>query len=568
MNRPVRIRSCIAATFAAVVTLSAATDSGLGSIGKGDLKEWLSYIASDELEGRALYSTGLGLAAAYIEQHLRTWGAKPAGDIGASYLQTVRVLGVKATGHSTVTIEVGGQTRTFADGAGITFPKNVGGKRRLTIDRVEFAGYGVDAPRANHVDVAGKDVKGAAVVWLGTRGPREMGGLPSRRLLAGRNRYATEQLQAAAAIGPERVPEVAGAGRAGSAQAAGAAASGGRGEQIPAVDFTTTERLDRPVPPNVTASDEFFELLFSRAPTRYEELKRKAEAQEPLPSFRLNGVTLIFNLDSDYEIVRTQLTYNVVAIVEGSDPQLGNTFVAFGAHYDHVGYSDGEIVSSADGRRHAAPPQSGFVKPGAEDDRIWNGADDDGSGTVAMMALAKAFAGGPPPKRSLLFVWHAGEERGRLGSLFFADYPSVPLANIVTQLNIDMVGRNRDNKPGERQTVYLVGSDRISSELDTVTRAANSALAKPMTLNYEFNDPSDPEQLYFRSDHYSYAAKGIPVIFFTTGLHPDYHMNTDEVSKIEFDKMAHVTELIYQTGWRVANLDHAPVRDNKGARAK
>lgn len=568
MNRPVRIRSCIAATFAAVVTLSAATDSGLGSIGKGDLKEWLSYIASDELEGRALYSTGLGLAAAYIEQHLRTWGAKPAGDIGVSYLQTVRVLGVKATGHSTVTIEVGGQTRTFADGAGITFPKNVGGKRRLTIDRVEFAGYGVDAPRANHVDVAGKDVKGAAVVWLGSRGPREMGGSPSRRLLAGRNRYATEQLQAAAAIGPERVPEVAGAGRAGSAQAAGAAAGGGRGEQIPAADFTTTERLDRPVPPNVTASDEFFELLFSRAPTRYEELKRKAEAQEPLPSFRLNGVTLIFNLDSDYEIVRTQLTYNVVAIVEGSDPQLGNTFVAFGAHYDHVGYSDGEIVSSADGRRRAAPPQSGFVKPGAEDDRIWNGADDDGSGTVAMMALAKAFAGGPRPKRSLLFVWHAGEERGRLGSLFFADYPSVPLANIVTQLNIDMVGRNRDDKPGERQTVYLVGSDRISSELDAVTRAANSALAKPMTLNYEFNDPSDPEQLYFRSDHYSYAAKGIPVIFFTTGLHPDYHMNTDEVSKIEFDKMARVTELIYQTGWRVANLDHAPVRDNKGARAK
>ena len=89
-----------------------------------------------------------------------------------------------------------------------------------------------------------------------------------------------------------------------------------------------------------------------------------------------------------------------------------------------------------------------------------------------------------------------------------------------------------------------------------------------MTLDYEFNDPNDPEQLYFRSDHYSYAAKGIPVIFFTTGLHPDYHMNTDEVSKIEFDKMARIAGLIYETGWRVANLDHAPVRDNKGARAK
>src|SRR5712671_38970 len=220
MNRPVRIRICLAATLAAVVTLSAATDNALGSIDKGDLKEWLSYIASDELEGRGLYSTGLGLAAAYIENHLRMWGTKPAGDNRVSYLQTVRVLGVKATSHSTVTIEVGGQARTFADGAGVTFPRNVGGKRRLTIDRVEFAGYGIDAPRANHLDFAGKDVKGAAVVWLGARGPRERNGSTSRALLAGRNRYATEQLRASAGIGPERVT----GGRAGAAGEAGGAA--------------------------------------------------------------------------------------------------------------------------------------------------------------------------------------------------------------------------------------------------------------------------------------------------------------------------------------------------------
>ena len=181
MKRPVRIRVCVAATLAAVVTLSAVTDNGLGSIDKGDLKEWLSYIASDELEGRALYSTGLGLAAGYIENHLRMWGAKPAGDNGVSYLQTVRVLGVKSTGHSTVTVEVGGESRTFAEGQGVTFPKNVGRKRRLTIDHVEFAGYGVDAPRANHVDYAGKDVKGAAVIWLGARGPRDLNASTSGR---------------------------------------------------------------------------------------------------------------------------------------------------------------------------------------------------------------------------------------------------------------------------------------------------------------------------------------------------------------------------------------------------
>jgi Zn-dependent M28 family amino/carboxypeptidase len=134
-------------------------------------------------------------------------------------------------------------------------------------------------------------------------------------------------------------------------------------------------------------------------------------------------------------------------------------------------------------------------------------------------------------------------------------------------LNIDMIGRNRDDKPDESNTVYLVGSDRISSELHEINRAANRSLPKPLTLDYEMNDPSDLEQVYYRSDHYSYAAKGIPIIFFTTGLHADYHANTDEVSKIEFDKMARVAQLVYETALRVANLDHAPSRDNKGPRA-
>jgi hypothetical protein len=568
MNRRLGpIRTCVAATLVAVVTLSATTGGGIGSINRDDLKEWLSHIASDELGGRALYSTGLGLAAAYIENHLRSWKAKPAGDEGTSYLQTVRVLGVRTTGRSSVTVEVGGQLRTFVDGDGVTFPKNVGGRQRLTIDRVEFAGYGLDAPRSSHVDFAGKDVKAAAVVWLGTRGPRAVNGSPSASLLAGRNRYATEQLHAAAGIGPERTSE---AGRAGGAEGAGrvgGAGGPGRGA-IPEADFTTSQRLDLPAAPNMTASDAFFDFLFSRAPTRYDDLKRRADAQEPLPSFRLSGVRLTFNLDPQYEIVRTQLTHNVAAIIEGSDPQLKNSYVAYGAHYDHLGYAEGEVTTGGGTPRRLGAPTFGFVKPGAESDRVWNGADDDGSGTVALMALVKAFAEGPRPKRSLLFVWHSGEERGRYGSLFFADYPTVPMENVVAELNLDMIGRNRNDRASESETLYLVGSDRISSELDAVIRSANDALEKPLTLNYEMNDPDDPEQMYFRSDHYSYAAKGIPVTFFTTGLHPDYHMNTDEISRIEFDKMTRITQLVYETGWRLANLDHPPVRDNKGPRAK
>jgi hypothetical protein len=534
----------------AVAPIGAQTAGGRSSIRAQDLREWLTYVSSDQLEGRALYSAGLGLAASYIEDHLREWGVRPAGDSG-SYLQTVRVLGVKSSNHSTLTVQVGRERRVFKDGDGITFPKNVGGKRRLTIDRVEFAGYGLDAPLAGHVDYRGVSAKDAAVVWLGPEGPNGIDAQTYRRLLSGRNRYATEQQGAAASLGPEMRQN---RGVAPPATPAAAPAA------IPRADFTTGQRLDNPIAPNATGSDALFEFLFSRAPVKYEELKRRADAQEPLPTFRLEGVTLTFDLDADYEVVRTQLSHNVVGMVEGSDPQLRSTYVAFGAHYDHVGYAEGAVAADG-GRRLGAP---GRVTAGAMDDRIWNGADDDGSGTVSLMAVARAFALGSRPKRSVLFVGHTGEERGLLGSRYFADYPTVPIDAIVAQLNIDMVGRNRDDKPSEADTVYIVGSDRISTELDGIDKAANASLEQPLTLDYEMNDPSDLEQLYYRSDHYSYAAKGIPIIFYTTGLHPDYHANTDEVSRILFDKMTRIVQLVYETGVRVAELDHAPARDNRG----
>jgi hypothetical protein len=559
------VRSLAVVVVLALLPIAAL--AGPASIKSDDLKEWLTYIASDELQGRTVFSEGLGLAAGYIADHLRVWGVKPAGD-AQSYLQTVRVLGVKSTSRSTITVQVGSETRTFADNDVITFPRNAGGKQRFTINRVEFAGYGLDLPAQHHVDIGTKDMKGAAVVWLGSDGPGNVDAQAYRLILLQRGRSAVEEAQAAASIGPDAPAGGRRGGAGGAAPPSGGqgANGGGRGAAAaPVPDFTTVERLDKPVAPSVRAKDAFFEFLFSRAPVRYDELKRKAAAREGLPTFRLDDVKLTFNVDVDYEIVRTQLTHNVVAIVEGSDPVLKSSYVAFGAHYDHVGYAEGEVVNGDNGPRRARAP--GRVTPGAIDDRIWNGADDDGSGTVGLMALARAFTEGPRPRRSLLFVWHTGEEVARYGSLYFADYPTVPLDRIVAQLNIDMIGRNRDNKPSEANTVYLVGSDRISTELHAISQAANAALARPMTLDYEFNDPSDGESLYTRSDHYSYASKGIPVIFFTTGLHPDYHANTDEVSKIEFEKMTRVLQYVYETGARLANLDHAPVRDNKGARA-
>jgi hypothetical protein len=562
MMRSRRVSPCLTKTLVLFVALCLAFSAvpaqnrkaNKATVQTDDLQKWLSYMASDELEGRATFSEGLGLAAAYLAEQLRSWGVKPGGDNG-SYFHRVRVLGVKSANRSTLAVEVNGQTRVFKDGEGIAFPRNVGGKRSFTVDQVEFLGYGLDAPLANHNDYAGKDVKGKGVVYLGANGPKGLG--PQfRRPLGGRARYATDQRQALASIG---VSGGGFGGRTGGA-GAGAAAAGGRGGVEPA-DFTTAQRLDHPLSPNVTAQDDFFEFLFSNAEVKYAELKDKAAKQEPLPSFTLKGVKLIFNLDADYQVVRTQFTRNVIGVIEGTDPKLKDTYVTFGAHYDHVGYAEGEVVQGA--RRGSV----GRVKEGAIDDRIWNGADDDGSGTATLLGVAKAFAMGPKPKRSLMFLWFAGEERGLWGSRFHADYPTAPIDKIVANLNMDMVGRNRDDKAEEANTVYLVGSDRISTELHNITVDANTGLAKPLKLDFEMNDPTDLEQVYYRSDHYSYAAKGIPVVFFTTGLHPDYHANTDSVEKINFEKMARIGQLVYETGRRVANLDHSPVRDNRGPRA-
>jgi len=328
------------------------------------------------------------------------------------------------------------------------------------------------------------------------------------------------------------------------------------------------QRYDAPIAPSLGAQDEFLEFLFSGSDIKYSELKELAAKQDPIPPVALKGVKMTINVDADYTVVRTQLTHNVVGIIPGTDAKLSDTYVAFGAHYDHIGYS--QTPGAGRGFGGGAAGAGGCTGQTRDtprpDDNINNGADDDGSGTVALMALAKAFALGPKPKRSLLFVWHSGEEAGLYGSRYNADYPIVPLDKIAAQLNIDMIGRNRCDDPNEENTVYVVGSDRISTELHNVNEEANASLPKPMTLDYELNDPADPESIYTRSDHYSYASKGIPIIFYTTGLHKDYHYVTDEVSKIDFPKMAHIVQLVYATGTKVANLDHVPARDNKGQR--
>jgi hypothetical protein len=283
---------------------------------------------------------------------------------------------------------------------------------------------------------------------------------------------------------------------------------------------------------------------------------------------------------------------NVVAILRGSDPAFRNQYVAIGAHSDHVGVSPGGAVDHDSLRLYNArrfaivgmvprgvqqtPEQRAAVEAirvnldsvrairPARPDSIRNGADDDGSGSVTVLEVAEALAEAPVrPRRSILFVWHTGEEKGLLGSRWYVDHATVPRDSIVAQLNLDMVGRGAasDIPVGSPDYVQLVGSRRLSTELGDLVEKVNAAQAPPLRFDYQFDANGHPENIYCRSDHYSYARWGIPIVFFTTGLHGDYHQATDEAQYIDYPHMARVGRLVYDVALTVANLDHRPLVD-------
>jgi len=234
--------------------------------------------------------------------------------------------------------------------------------------------------------------------------------------------------------------------------------------------------------------------------------------------------------------VRPVKADNVMGYLEGTD--LKDELIVISAHYDHVGVEGGEI---------------------------FNGADDDGSGTTGVLEMAKAFAkskaDGNGPRRSILFLAVTAEEKGLLGSDYYSRHPIFPLENTVTNLNIDMIGRIDPPHEASPNYIYLIGSDKLSSELHAISEKANETYIK-MDLDYKYNDPNDPERIYYRSDHYNFAKHGIPVIFYFNGVHADYHKASDTVDKIEFDLLVKRTKLVFHTAWDVAKRDKRPVVDS------
>lgn len=227
---------------------------------------------------------------------------------------------------------------------------------------------------------------------------------------------------------------------------------------------------------------------------------------------------------------------NVVAFLEGSSKP--DEIVVISSHYDHLGID--------------------------KDGNIYNGADDDGSGTVGVLEIAEAFVkaqkDGYTSKRSILFLNNTGEEKGLIGSKWYTDHPIFPMENTVANLNIDMIGRTDPDREGSDNYIYLIGSDKLSTELHELSEEVNKKYVD-LDLDYTYNDENDPNRFYYRSDHYNFAKHDVPIIFYFNGVHADYHKPTDTADKINYDLLAKRAKLVFLTAWEIANRDERPFVD-------
>ncbi|NNE99925.1 MAG: M20/M25/M40 family metallo-hydrolase [Pyrinomonadaceae bacterium] len=509
------------------VTITKAEREMAENITAKQLSDYLHFIASDAMGGRNTPSQGLDITAEFLAFNLRKWGFKPAGDNG-TFFQKMMIVGGKVD-TSGLKMSVGGDALTSGDdflhisgsgsgSGGLVF----GGNGWMVKSK------GIDALKG--VDVAGK------VVVL------HNSGFNFRR------------------FGPPK--------------------------GIDRSDLTGEKGTDWADPMTYLKSKEAKGIILvasQQMQSQWSRVKRflsggrsrvkgmsDSDSGESLPILLINQSTgtklfngetsdinsasaFAMNKQVEFSAIKKQTetpTQNVVAIWEGSDPKLKEEMVAIGAHYDHVG---------------------GSCRGVSKTDKICNGADDDGSGTTAVLAIAEALAKTQKrPKRSILFVWHAGEEKGLWGAQYFNKYPTVNIKNVVAQLNIDMIGRSKksgDTNPRNKDLsgpneVYVIGSEMMSSKLGEITKGTNESYMN-MKYNYKYDDPKDTNRFFFRSDHFMYAQNGIPIAFWFTGVHEDYHGAGDHADKIDYQKMEKIARTIFLTTWKLAELKERPAVDKK-----
>jgi Zn-dependent M28 family amino/carboxypeptidase len=511
---------------AAAVQITAQERAIAENIKAEQLSTWLHYVASDEMGGRDTPSAGLDMTADFLKKNLEKWGFKGAGDNGTFYQKIA--LTRESPDPENLKLEIAGRQfkagedfgRQAGHGAvkgGLVFGGNgwlVKSKDMDAFKGIDVAGKivvvysearaaSLPPPGVTQADLSGERGKDWAdpMTYAAVKGAAGLLIIASPQVQATFGRFVANTRTS---LFPEKLRQA------------------GSGPAIPAI-------------PTLLVSQAVGDAIFAG----------EAGTRTSPNGFAINK-TASFNAALKKETLWTQ---NVVALWEGGDPKLKAEMVAVGAHYDH------------DGTRPTAQGE----------DKIWNGADDDGSGTVAVLAIAEALAKSKVrPKRSVLLVWHAGEEKGLWGANYFNKFPTVDIKNVVAQLNIDMIGRSK--KPGDTNpknkdltdanSVYVIGSEMMSSTLGAVTKGTNDGFLK-LGYDYKYDDPNDTNRFFFRSDHFHYAQNGIPIVFWFSGVHEDYHQPSDTADKIDYQKMEKIARTIFLTMWEVADLNERPAVDKK-----
>lgn len=485
------------------------------------MKVHLSILASDGFEGRETGEPGQRRAAQYLEAYYASLGFEPCNN--GSFFQNVPLVNTQIRGGQMMVLE---DTLQLVEDV-LVYPGL--DLTEWEAEDVTFVGYGIQSKQWNDY----KKYKGGGVVVFLDGEPNDGSG--SSLLTKGgeasewanglqRKREVAQNLGAEAVIVllEDEVYDV-------------------RKSRMKRWMLRKSTAIDREKDGEGTNLPTFFVrgsvanswLVDSEANSLAEYNQRVVEKKKPS-----KAVALAPKWSASIDQVKGSYTAaNVMAFLEGEDPELKNELVVITSHYDHVGITDGEV---------------------------YNGADDDGSGTVTVMELARQFLElskrGLRTRRSILFMNVVGEEKGLLGSEYYADHPVFPLENTVTNLNIDMIGRTDSEHSEDPRYVYLIGSDKLSSDLHNISEQCNESFTK-LDLDYTFNAPDDPNRFYYRSDHYNFAKNNIPVIFYFTGVHEDYHKPGDDVDKIMFSKMAEIGKLVFHTAWEVANAEQRIVVD-------
>jgi hypothetical protein len=527
--------------FAAVLLWAqppARVQPGYDSIQPAHLKADLTFLSSDALEGRLSLQRGSEIAIQWISSEFAKAGLKPL--VGDSYLQPVPLIEFSADRALTsLTLTRDGHSEVFhAPDAFATFAHEV------TISgRVVFAGYGITAPELNYDDYAGVDAKGK-IVLIFNHEPQEadpnsvFNGVGNTRYTNNNYKLFNAERHGAVAVLTMPDPNHQGPVRT--------AAPGGRGQaQAAQRPRILSESLAEggPTIPLFTLGRSVSDSLFEAAGKKASEVEKAINAKPAPNSFDVPGVTIELHTATAEQ--RRANSYNVVGLIEGSDPVLKAETIVFSGHFDH------------DGTGPAG---------------IYHGADDNGSGTVGVVALANAFAANPvKPRRSLLFIVFAAEERGLLGSYYYVSHPLRPLATTRAQINFDMIGRNEAADPRVITAISpdtsnqfgLIGTHYSPDYRETVERQ-NKTVGLDITYKWDLDAYNS---VLFRSDQYPFLMHDVPAVWWFTGFHPDYHQVTDTVEKINFEKMAKIVKLSYLSGFEFAD-EMNPPRLEPRAKAK